>query len=41
MPDLPMLMIPHPLGGLSLEMVEERAGHAIPQVLQLIQERAA
>ena len=40
-PDLPLLLIPHPLGGLSLEMVEERAGHAIPQVLRLIKERAA
>ena len=40
-PDLPLLLIPHPLGGLSLEQVEGRAGHAIPQVLQLIKEHAA
>ena len=40
-PDLPLLLIPHPLGGLSLEQVEGRAGHAIPQVLRLIKERAA
>jgi len=40
-PDLPLLLIPHPLGGLSLEQVEGRAGHAIPQVLKLIKERAA
>ena len=37
-PDLPLLLIPHPLGGLSLESVEERAGHAIPNVVQLIKE---
>ena len=37
-PDLPLLMIPHPLGGLSLEQVEGRAGHAIPQVVQLIKD---
>ncbi|OGA24958.1 MAG: hypothetical protein A3I02_14515 [Betaproteobacteria bacterium RIFCSPLOWO2_02_FULL_67_26] len=35
-PDLPLLLIPHPLGGLSLEQVEGRAAHAIPQVLELI-----
>ena len=40
-PDLPLLLIPHPLGGLALGDVEERAGHAIPQVLKLIKERAA
>jgi len=40
-PDLPLLLIPHPLGGLSLEQVEGRAGQAIPQVLKLIRERAA
>jgi len=35
-PDLPLLLIPHPLGGLSLEQVEGRAHHAIPQVVELI-----
>jgi hypothetical protein len=35
-PDLPLLLVPHPLGGLSLEQVEGRAGHAIPQVVELI-----
>ena len=35
-PDLPLLLIPHPLGGLSLEQVESRAQHAIPQVVELI-----
>lgn len=37
-PDLPLLLIPHPLGGLALDEVKARAGHAIPQVLQLIRE---
>ena len=40
-PDLPLLLIPHPLGGLALGEVEGRAAHAIPQVLKLIKERAA
>jgi hypothetical protein len=40
-PDLPLLLIPHPLGGLSLEQVEGRADRAIPQVLKLIKEQAA
>jgi hypothetical protein len=35
-PDLPLLLIPHPLGGLSLEQVEGRAQHAIPQLVELI-----
>lgn len=36
-PELPLLMIAHPLGGLSLEQVEGRALTAIPQVVALIQ----
>jgi hypothetical protein len=39
-PDLPLLLVPHPLGGLSLEQVEGRAQHAIPQVLELIREES-
>ncbi len=35
-PDLPLVMIPHPLGGLSLEQVQGRALVAIPQVVALI-----
>ena len=35
-PDLPLLLIPHPLGGLDLEGVRSRAQHAIPQVVELI-----
>jgi len=34
--DLPLVMIPHPLGGLSIEQVEGRALAAIPQVVDLI-----
>ena len=37
-PDLPLLLIPHPLGGLSLEQVEGRAQHAVPQVVGLIRD---
>ncbi len=36
-PQLPLLMIPHPLGGLSLEQVQGRALVAIPQVVAWIQ----
>ncbi len=39
-PDLPLVKIPHPLGGLSLEQVEGRALIAVPQVVKLIQEQA-
>jgi hypothetical protein len=35
-PDLPLLLIPHPLGGLSLEQVEGRAAHAVPQIIDLV-----
>jgi hypothetical protein len=37
-PDLPLIKIPHPLGGLSLEQVEGRAHVAVPQVVKLIKE---
>jgi hypothetical protein len=37
-PDLPLLLIPHPLGGLDLEGVKARAAHAVPKVLALIRE---
>jgi hypothetical protein len=39
-PDLPLLVIPHPLGGLSLEAVEGRAEVATPQLISLIREHA-
>ena len=35
-PDLPLVMIAHPLGGLSFEQVQGRALVAIPQVVELI-----
>ena len=37
-PDLPLIVIPHPLGGLGLDGVKERAGAATPQVVNLIKE---
>jgi len=40
-PDLPLLVILHPLGGLSLEQVEGRAQRVLPQMLKIIEERAA
>ncbi len=39
-PDLPLVIIPHPLGGLALDQVEARARVAIPQIVKLIQEHA-
>ena len=38
-PDLPLVIIPHPLGGLSLAEVKQRADMAIPQVVNLIKEQ--
>jgi len=35
-PDLPLLKIPHPLGGLSLEKVLQRAEIALPQLVETI-----
>jgi len=40
-PDLPLLTIAHPLGGLSLEQVQGRALVAIPQVVELINAKTA
>jgi hypothetical protein len=37
-PDLPIIMIPHPLGGISVEQVEGRAEVAWPQLEQLLRE---
>ncbi len=39
-PELPLVMIPHPLGGLSLQEVQKRADVAIPQIVRLIEEHA-
>jgi hypothetical protein len=35
-PDLPLLEIKHPLGGLNLNQVRERAAVAMPQLLKFI-----
>ena len=40
-PDLPLIMIKHPLGGITLDNVKERADAALPQVLELLLERAS
>jgi len=37
-PDLPLVVIPHPLGGIALEGVRERAAVATPRLLELIRE---
>ncbi len=39
-PALPLVMIPHPLGGLSLQDVQKRADVAVPQVVRLIREQS-
>ena len=39
-PDLPLVIIPHPLGGLDLDSVRGRADIATPQLTKLIRERA-
>jgi hypothetical protein len=38
-PDLPLLRIPHPLGGLSIEKVGERASVALPQFIKVVKEK--
>ena len=35
-PDLALIEIPHPLGGLDLEHVAGRAGIAVPQIVNLL-----
>ena len=37
-PDLPLIVIPHPLGGLSLVAVKGRADVAISKVIELLKE---
>ena len=39
-PDLPLLIIPHPLGGLDLDGVKGRADVATPQLVRLIEQHA-
>jgi hypothetical protein len=38
-PDLPLLQIAHPLGGLAIEQVRERAAVALPQLVKFIREK--
>jgi hypothetical protein len=38
-PDLPLLKIQHPLGGLNMEKVRERASMALPQLVRLVKEK--
>ena len=38
-PDLPLIQIPHPLGGLDLEGVKARAGVAIPGLVAMIENK--
>ncbi len=38
-PDLQLIQIPHPLGGLDLESVKGRAGVAVSQIVDLIKEQ--
>jgi hypothetical protein len=40
-PDLPLLLIPHPLGGLDIESVKARAQVATPQLVKLIQDHSS
>jgi hypothetical protein len=39
-PDLPLLRIPHPLGGIDLEQVKKRVEAALPSLLDLVKEHA-
>lgn len=39
-PDLPLLRIPHPLGGIDLENVKKRVEAALPALLDLVKEHA-
>ena len=38
-PDLPLLKIQHPLGGLNMDKVIERASVALPQLLKVVREK--
>ena len=39
-PDLPLLLIPHPLGGLDIDSVKGRAEVATPQLVTLIKDHS-
>jgi len=36
--DLPLIVIPHPLGGIAMPEVRARAEHALPQLAGLLRE---
>jgi hypothetical protein len=38
-PDLPLLKIQHPLGGLNMDKVRERASVALPQLIKMVKEQ--
>lgn len=37
-PDLPLLRIPHPLGGIDVEQVKGRAAVALPKLIELLKD---
>ena len=39
--DLPLVLIPHPLGGIAIDQVRGRAEHALPEIAKLIKENAS
>ena len=39
-PALPLIVIPHPLGGLSIDDVKARAAAALPEFIKLVKEVA-
>ena len=39
-PELPLILIPHPLGGLAIEDVRARAAAALPEFVRLLREHA-
>ena len=39
-PELPLIEIPHPLGGLSIDDVKARAAAALPEFIKLVKEGA-
>lgn len=39
-PDLPLIMIAHPLGGIGMDEVRSRADQAIAEVIDVLRERA-
>ena len=40
-PDLPLLKVEHPLGGLNMDKVVERAAVALPQLIKVVKDKQA